>query len=104
LREEIVGNVRRALLVLQGAVGPEHATVMSLALPQSRYPTGASQAALYRQVVEGLSRRPEVQAVGVGFPGPLRGSNASAHFFINEDGKSAFASRWAPSRVRSWCR
>jgi putative ABC transport system permease protein len=60
----------------------EHVTIMSLAVPQSRYATGPSQAELYRRLVEGLAARPEVQAVGVGFPGPLRGDNAKGAFYI----------------------
>jgi putative ABC transport system permease protein len=60
----------------------ENVTVMSLALPPSRYPTGAAQTAFYRRLVESLQQRPELQAAAVGFPGPLRGSNASAHFFV----------------------
>jgi putative ABC transport system permease protein len=63
---------------------PEHVAIMSLVLPQSRYPTGASQVALYRRLLDGLAQRPEVQSVGVGFPGPLRGSNASGHFFLED--------------------
>ena len=61
---------------------PERVSVMGLMLPQSRYPKAAAQTGFYRRVIEGLKERPEVQAVGVGFPGPLRGSNASGHFFI----------------------
>lgn len=63
---------------------PEHVTVMSLALPQSRYPSGSTQTALYARLVDDLSARPEIQAAAVGFPGPLRGSNASGHFFIEK--------------------
>ena len=61
---------------------PDHVNVMSLAIPQARYPTAASQTQLYSRLLEGLSARPEVQAVGVGFPGPLRGNNASGAFFV----------------------
>jgi putative ABC transport system permease protein len=67
---------------VDSGMGPENVTVAGLVLPQSRYPKAASQIEVYRRVVEGLSRHGEVQAVGVGFPGPLRGSNASAHFEI----------------------
>jgi putative ABC transport system permease protein len=66
---------------------PEHVTVMGLMVPQSRYPSGEAQTALYARIVEGLANRPEVRAVGVGFPGPLRGSNASGSFFI--EGRAA---------------
>jgi putative ABC transport system permease protein len=61
---------------------PERVSVMGLMLPQSRYPKAATQTAFYRRVIEELKARPEVQAIGVAFPGPLRGSNASGHFFI----------------------
>ena len=61
---------------------PDHVNVISLAIPQTRYPTAASQTEFYRRLIEGLSERSEVQAVGVGFPGPLRGNNASGAFFI----------------------
>jgi putative ABC transport system permease protein len=61
---------------------PDHVSVMSMAIPEARYPKAAAQTELYRRLIEGLSQRPEVQAVGVGFPGPLRGSNASGAFFV----------------------
>jgi putative ABC transport system permease protein len=60
----------------------EHVTIGTLSLPPTRYPSGKEQVALYRQLLEGLSQRPGMQAVGIGFPGPLRGSNASGSFFI----------------------
>ena len=72
---------------------PERVTLMSLAVPQSRYPTGTSQAELYRRLIDGLAERPEVQAVGVGFPGPLRGSTATATFFIEGWASSSRADR-----------
>jgi putative ABC transport system permease protein len=61
---------------------PEHATITHLMIPQARYPTGPDQTRLYRRFLEGLAERPELQAVGVGFPGPFRASNASGTFFI----------------------
>jgi putative ABC transport system permease protein len=61
---------------------PEHVTIAGLIVPQSRYPKGADQSRLYRQLLEGLGERPELQAVGVGFPGPFRAANASATFFV----------------------
>jgi putative ABC transport system permease protein len=61
---------------------PAHVTVATLNLPQSRYTTSALQTAVYRKVIDGLGARSGLQAVGVGFPGALRGSNASATFFI----------------------
>ena len=61
---------------------PAHVTLATLNLPQSRYATAALQTAVYRRVIEGLSARSELQSVGIGFPGPLRGSNASGTFLI----------------------
>jgi putative ABC transport system permease protein len=61
---------------------PENVTVVGFMLPQSRYATGPSRTDVYRRLLEGLSARPEIQAVGVGFPGPFGGSNASGSFFI----------------------
>ena len=65
----------------------EHATIAELTVPQQRYPKGEDQTRVYRRLLEGLVERPEFQAVGVGFPGPLHGSNASASFFI--EGRSS---------------
>ena len=61
---------------------PAHVTLGSLGLPNTRYPTAASQTGVYRRLIETLSGRPELEAVGIGFPGPFRGSNASGSFFI----------------------
>jgi predicted permease len=61
---------------------PEQVTIGHLLLPQSRYRTGDDQTRLYRQLIEGLSERAEVRAVGVGFPGPFRGGSASGNFDI----------------------
>ena len=60
----------------------EHATLAWLAVPQTRYPKGPDQTRLYRRLLEGLSERPELQDVGVGFPGPFQANNASATFFV----------------------
>jgi putative ABC transport system permease protein len=61
---------------------PDHVTLMSLAIPQSKYPTGESQSALYRRLIEDLAARPDVAAVGVGFPGPLQGASARGSFYV----------------------
>jgi predicted permease len=60
----------------------ESVTLVGLMVPQSRYPTGPSQTELYRRLVEGVAGAPGMQAVGVGFPRPLRGSRASGTFVI----------------------
>ena len=61
---------------------PAHVTVASLNVPQTRYPTAKEQLVLYRRLLDGLSQHHELQAVGLGFPGPLQGNNASGTFFI----------------------
>jgi putative ABC transport system permease protein len=61
---------------------PENVTILTLALPATRYTTEESQGLLYTRLLDSLSNRPGIQAVGLGFPGPLRGSNASGSFFI----------------------
>jgi putative ABC transport system permease protein len=66
----------------------ENTTLVEFMIPQTRYPTAASQVNLYSRLVEGLAHRGDVQAVGVGFPGPLRGSNASGSFFIEGRGSA----------------
>ena len=69
---------------VESGLKPENVTVVSLAVPQSRYPTAASQSGLYRRLLDGFSGRHEIDAVGVGFPGPLRGSNAAGSFYIED--------------------
>jgi putative ABC transport system permease protein len=61
---------------------PDHVTIAQLAVPQARYPKGADQMRVFRRLLEGLAGRPELQAVGIGFPGPFRASNATASFYI----------------------
>ena len=94
----VVGEIAVTLVLLAGAglllnsflrlrhvdsgMRPENVTVLSLALPPSRYATEDSQGQLYMRLLEALAGRPGLQALGVGFPGPLRGSNASGSFFI----------------------
>jgi len=60
----------------------EHVTIADLMVPQNRYPKGADQTGLYRRLLEGLSARPELQAIGVGFPQPFHGESASGSFSI----------------------
>ncbi|MEO7272023.1 MAG: ADOP family duplicated permease, partial [Vicinamibacterales bacterium] len=80
------GLLVNSLMRLRGVdsgMQPEHVTVLNLALPSSRYATDTAQSAAYGRLLELLSAQPAIQAVGVGFPGPLRGSNASGSFFID---------------------
>jgi putative ABC transport system permease protein len=66
---------------------PDQVTIADLMVPQSRYPKGADQTRLYRRLLEGLSERPELRAIGVGFPGPFRAASASGSFYI--DGRAS---------------
>src|SRR6185436_15300809 len=61
---------------------PDHATLAELTIPLQRYPKGADQTRVYRRLLESLGERPELQAVGVGFPSPFRANNASGAFYI----------------------
>jgi putative ABC transport system permease protein len=72
---------------------PEHATIADLMVPQARYPKGVDQSRLYRRLIEGLAARPELQAVGVGFPGPFHAGSASATFFIEGRASASRADR-----------
>jgi putative ABC transport system permease protein len=61
---------------------PENVALGHLMLPQSRYRTAEDRVRLYRQLIEGLSQRGEVRAVGVGFPGPFRATSANGSFDV----------------------
>ena len=94
----VVGEIALTLVLLAGAglllnsfvrlrnvesgLRPENVTLMELTLPPSRYPTAVTQSALYGRLLALLSERGELQAAGAGFPGPLRGSSASASFYV----------------------
>lgn len=71
----------------------DQVTIADLMIPQTRYPKGADQTRVYRRLIEGLSERPELQAVGVGFPGPFRASSASATFFLEGRASTTRADR-----------
>ena len=71
----------------------DHATLAHLMVPQSRYPKGADQTRLYSRLLEGLSQRPQLQAVGIGFPAPFHASNASASFFLEGRASNTKADR-----------
>jgi putative ABC transport system permease protein len=60
----------------------EHATIAELMIPLQRYPKGADQTRVYRRLLDGLAERPELQALGVGFPSPFHATNASGSFYI----------------------
>ena len=60
---------------------PDHVVIGEILVPQNRYPSGERIAALYRQLIEQLSRHGETAAVGVGFPGPLKGGSAKGTIY-----------------------
>ncbi len=72
---------------------PEHVTIAHLMLPQSRYPTNTDVTRLYRALLDGLGERPDLQAVGLGFPGPFGARNASGTFFIEGRASATRADR-----------
>jgi len=61
---------------------PEHVVIADLMVPQARYPKGAEQTRIYRRLLEAMAARPEVQAIGVGFPGPFHANSASGTFYV----------------------
>ena len=58
-------------------------TLISIPLPQSRYPDGKRQAAFYRRMLDAMTRRPEIQSAAILFPSPLEGRNAQGTFTID---------------------
>jgi putative ABC transport system permease protein len=78
----LLGNSFVRLQQVDSGFKTDHVTIADLMIPQSRYPKGADQTRVYRRLLEGLGERPELQAVGVGFPGPFHASNAGGSFFI----------------------
>jgi putative ABC transport system permease protein len=61
---------------------PDNVVVTAFMLPEARYSTNVARAAFYKRLIEAVSARGEIQAAAVGFPGPLRGSNASGSFDV----------------------
>jgi putative ABC transport system permease protein len=90
----LLANSFLRLLRVDPGFNPQHVTIAWLMVPQTRYPKGADQTRVYRRVLEGLNERPELQDVGVGFPGPFKASNANATFYI--EGKEAATRRERP--------
>ena len=60
----------------------DQVSLISLPLPQSRYPDGKRQSAFYRQVLEGMERHAEIQSAAILFPNPIEGRNANGTFTI----------------------
>jgi putative ABC transport system permease protein len=60
----------------------EQVTLISMPLPQSRYPDGKRQAAFYRRMLEAMEQRPEIESAAILFPNPLEGRNAQGTFTI----------------------
>jgi putative ABC transport system permease protein len=89
----LLGNSFLRLQHVDPGFTPEHATIAELTVPQQRYPKGPDQTRLYHQLLDALATRPELQAYGVGFPGPFRATNASAAFFIEGRSSTSKADR-----------
>jgi predicted permease len=60
----------------------DQVTLVSLPVPQSKYPDGKRQAAFYQRVLEAMERRPEIQSAAILFPNPIEGRNANGTFTI----------------------
>ena len=58
-------------------------TTVSLSLPRSRYGSRPQQAAFYREILERVSERPEIQSIGATTNLPLSGSAMSFGFSID---------------------
>ena len=57
----------------------DHVTIVTLPLPQSKYPDGKRQAAFYQRVLEGIEQRPEIESAAILFPSPIEGRTPPAH-------------------------
>jgi putative ABC transport system permease protein len=68
-------------------------TIVSLPLPQSKYPDGTRQAEFYKRVADGIRSNPQVQSAAIHFPSPIEGRNASATFTIDGRPTSSRADR-----------
>ena len=89
----LLANSFLRLLRVDPGFDPEHVTIADLMVPQARYPKGADQTRLYRRLLDALAERPELQAAGVGFPGPFHAASASATFFIEGRASATRAER-----------
>jgi putative ABC transport system permease protein len=89
----LLGNSFLRLQRVDSGFKPEHVTIADLMVPQTRYPKGADQTRVYRRLLEGLASRPELQAVGVGFPRPFHATSASGTFFIEGRASTTRADR-----------
>jgi putative ABC transport system permease protein len=76
-----------SLLRADPGADPHNSMVMSVDLPQARYPKGDSKRAFYRALMEKLATLPDVTAVGGGVDTPFSGSTANGGF--NYEGQPA---------------
>ncbi len=60
----------------------DRVTLISLPVPLARYPDGKRQVAFYRQTLEALEQRPEIQSAAILFPSPIEGRNAQGTLTI----------------------
>lgn len=89
----LLGNSFLRLQRVHSGFDPEGVTIGYLMLPDSRYPDRADQTQFYRRLLEQLAERPELQAVGLGFPGPFRAASASGTFFVEGRASATRADR-----------
>ena len=60
----------------------DQVTLVTLPLPQSKYPDGKSQTVFYQRVLEDMQQRGEIQSAAVLFPSPIAGANANGTFTV----------------------
>jgi putative ABC transport system permease protein len=58
-------------------------TLVTLPLPQAKYPDGKRQAAFYQRILEGLEQKPQIRSAAILFPSPIHGGNANGTFVID---------------------
>ena len=76
----LLGNSFVRLHKVDPGFKPEHVTVADLFIRRAAIRKEPDQTAVYHRLLEGLATRPELQAVGVGFPGPLQATAPAARF------------------------
>jgi putative ABC transport system permease protein len=60
----------------------DQVTLVSLPVPQSKYPDGKHQAAFYQRVLDSVEHRAEIHSAAILFPNPIQGNNAGGTFTV----------------------
>ena len=60
----------------------EQVSLVTLPLPQAKYPDGKRQTAFYQRILETMQARPQVEAAAILFPSPIEGTHASGAFTV----------------------